>query len=112
MGEIAWATEGAAPSLRLAWTPAYGGLMLAMWWAMMVAMMLPSAAPMMLLFAAVNRKTRQQGRPYVRTSFFTAGYLVAWGGFSLVAVFLQRSEERRVGKECVSTCRSRWPPYH
>src|SRR3546814_1939194 len=94
MGEIAWATEGAAPSLRLAWTPAYGGLMLAMWWAMMVAMMLPSAAPMMLLFAAVNRKTRQQGRPYVRTSFFTAGYLVAWGGFSLVAVFLQWGLER------------------
>src|SRR3546814_16743797 len=24
----------------------------------------------------------------------------------------QRSEERRVGKECVSTCRSRWLPYH
>src|SRR3546814_14346641 len=24
----------------------------------------------------------------------------------------QRSEERRVGKECVSTCRSRWSPYH
>src|SRR3546814_19762942 len=24
----------------------------------------------------------------------------------------QRSEERRVGKECVSTCRSRWAPYH
>src|SRR3546814_4270412 len=29
--------------------------------------------------------------------------LVAWKG---------RSEERRVGKECVSTCRSRWSPYH
>src|SRR3546814_11788348 len=27
------------------------------------------------------------------------------------SVFL-RSEERRVGKECVSTCRSRWSPYH
>src|SRR3546814_13060728 len=27
-----------------------------------------------------------------------------WKGF--------RSEERRVGKECVSTCRSRWWPYH
>src|SRR3546814_14549953 len=26
-----------------------------------------------------------------------------WGG---------RSEERRVGRECVSTCRSRWSPYH
>src|SRR3546814_12835702 len=28
------------------------------------------------------------------------------------ALFLHRSEERRVGKECVSTCRSRWSPYH
>src|SRR3546814_4462118 len=27
-------------------------------------------------------------------------------------VDLYRSEERRVGKECVSTCRSRWSPYH
>src|SRR3546814_9022831 len=25
---------------------------------------------------------------------------------------MERSEERRVGKECVSTCRSRWSPYH
>src|SRR3546814_18825054 len=25
---------------------------------------------------------------------------------------LLRSEERRVGQECVSTCRSRWSPYH
>src|SRR3546814_2560897 len=28
------------------------------------------------------------------------------------AELLLRSEERRVGKECVSTCRSRWSPYH
>src|SRR3546814_10703894 len=27
-------------------------------------------------------------------------------------VLFHRSEERRVGKECVSTCRSRWSPYH
>src|SRR3546814_5976853 len=26
--------------------------------------------------------------------------------------WIERSEERRVGKECVSTCRSRWSPYH
>src|SRR3546814_18200942 len=26
--------------------------------------------------------------------------------------WLERSEERRVGKECVSTCRSRWSTYH
>src|SRR3546814_12661316 len=32
--------------------------------------------------------------------------------YILQKVPLQRSEERRVGKECVSTCRSRWSPYH
>src|SRR3546814_2564126 len=29
-----------------------------------------------------------------------------------VKAALRRSDERRVGKECVSTCRSRWSPYH
>src|SRR3546814_19185261 len=29
-----------------------------------------------------------------------------------LALFEGRSEERRVGKECVSTCRSRWSPSH
>src|SRR3546814_4403550 len=36
-------------------------------------------------------------------------------GQQLAEVFdhvVARSEERRVGKECVSTCRSRWSPYH
>ena len=28
------------------------------------------------------------------------------------AVQLSRSEERRVGKECLTQCRSRWSPYH
>src|SRR3546814_12630468 len=32
-------------------------------------------------------------------------------GNTFVVAF-PRSEERRVGKECVSTCRSRWSPYH
>src|SRR3546814_12619752 len=31
---------------------------------------------------------------------------------SVSAFTAERSEERRVGKECVSTCRSRWSPYH
>src|SRR3546814_1736315 len=34
------------------------------------------------------------------------------GLFFFLVKFLTRSEERRVGKECVSTCRSRWSPYH
>src|SRR3546814_20033237 len=29
-----------------------------------------------------------------------------------LAALFARSEERRVGKECVSPCRSRWSPYH
>src|SRR3546814_12452513 len=29
-----------------------------------------------------------------------------------VIALKQRSEESRVGKECVSTCRARWAPYH
>src|SRR3546814_18115522 len=33
-------------------------------------------------------------------------------GDVLLSGALGRSEERRVGKECVSTCRSRWSPYH
>src|SRR3546814_1411787 len=32
--------------------------------------------------------------------------------FSRLPVTSLRSEERRVGKECVSTCRSRWSPDH
>src|SRR3546814_8361105 len=45
---------------------------------------------------------------------FHTVYVTFW-----VAIFVRyfprrdiRSEERRVGKECVSTCRSRWSPYH
>src|SRR3546814_8518688 len=30
----------------------------------------------------------------------------------VLKIGVARSEERRVGKECVSTCRSRWSPYH
>src|SRR3546814_15518183 len=39
---------------------------------------------------------------------------VAWGRLEALEAFCvtHRSEERRVGKECVSTCRSRWSPYH
>jgi len=76
------------------WTPGYAVLMFFMWWVMMVAMMLPSAAPMILLFAAINRKQRETGHPHVATSIFAVGYLAAWAGFSLVAMILQWGFER------------------
>src|SRR3546814_15400988 len=39
------------------------------------------------------------------------GHIGLWVIYPLV-YFAYRSEERRVGKECVSTCRSRWSQYH
>src|SRR3546814_12724911 len=46
-----------------------------------------------------------QGRKRLRLNHDAIAYLRANHG-------RLRSEERRVGKECVSTCRSRWSPYH
>jgi len=60
-----------------------------MWAEMMVAMMLPSAAPMILTFAAVNRKRREREAPFVPTGFFILGYLVIWTGFSALAAVVQ-----------------------
>jgi predicted metal-binding membrane protein len=77
-----------------AWTLGYAGIMFAMWWVMMAAMMLPSAAPILLLFARINRKQKAAGRPFIPTGIFAAGYLVAWGGFSLLATGLQWELER------------------
>src|SRR3546814_11420943 len=49
---------------------------------------------------------------YVRLLRGTSGF-VPWSQIPvMLAVVAGRSEERRVGKECVSTCRSRWSPYH
>jgi predicted metal-binding membrane protein len=78
----------------MAWTPGYAVLMFFMWWIMMMAMMLPSAAPMILLFAMISRKQRENSAPYVPTGIFAAGYLLVWGAFSLVAVAAQWGLER------------------
>ncbi|MFO1159529.1 MAG: DUF2182 domain-containing protein [Reyranellaceae bacterium] len=69
-------------------------LLLAMWWVMMIGMMLPSAAPMILTFAAINLAKRKRGQPYVPTALFAAGYLLAWGGFSVAATLAQAGLER------------------
>jgi predicted metal-binding membrane protein len=72
-----------------AWDFDYATLMFFMWWVMMVAMMLPSATPMILLFAAINRKQEENGNPFVPSSIFIVAYLVVWAGFSFVAVATQ-----------------------
>jgi len=79
------------------WTFGYAVLMFFMWWVMMIAMMLPSAAPMVLLYGAVSRKAAKTEAPasqYGSSGAFTGGYLIAWAGFSIVAVLLQWLLER------------------
>src|SRR3546814_11909594 len=46
-----------------------------------------------------------------QTGYRDGGHAPRLHGFG-IAEAVDRSEERRVGKECVSTCRSRWSPYH
>src|SRR3546814_4666482 len=48
----------------------------------------------------------------VRGRRITAPCFVTDGRRHILPAFGARSEERRVGKECVSTCRSRGSPYH
>src|SRR3546814_8141216 len=49
----------------------------------------------------------------VPNSEFVTGRVVNWTHQEASRrMRISRSEERRVGKECVSTCRSRWSPYH
>src|SRR3546814_5698035 len=52
-------------------------------------------------------------REFVRARVAKALVGIVDKGFAVEFVRARfRSEERRVGKECVSTCRSRWSPYH
>src|SRR3546814_14453620 len=68
---------------------------------------------------AAGFRARQQVRLALRTLPYLGGILMSLiqrmkkgvlGG--VIAAAALRSEERRVGKECVSTCSSRWSPYH
>jgi predicted metal-binding membrane protein len=86
-GRLAEPMAGMA-MMPTAWSPGHAVVMFLMWWIMMVAMMLPGATPMILLFAAINRRQRRDGKPYVPTTLFTASYLAAWAGFSLAATAL------------------------
>lgn len=64
-------------------------LMFLMWWVMMIGMMTPSAAPMILIFDKINKGKRRRNQSFVPTAVFVAGYLAAWGLFSLIATLAQ-----------------------
>lgn len=67
------------------WTFGYALLVFLMWWAMMIAMMTPSAAPTLLLYTALKRHGSERASATKLSLIFLVGYLVIWGGFSLLA---------------------------
>jgi predicted metal-binding membrane protein len=84
------------PGMAMMMTPqtAFGAAQLVlnatMWAVMMLGMMLPSAVPLILLFAAVQRR-QQTSTPLFRIAIFVAGYLVIWSGFAVAATATQAS---------------------
>jgi len=76
------------------WTPAAFALTFAMWAVMMVGMMLPSAAPMILTFAALNRRKARALERLLLVLLFMSGYLLVWTAFSLFATLLQWALDR------------------
>jgi predicted metal-binding membrane protein len=81
-GAAAWMMEAT-------WDARYLLLIFLMWAAMMVAMMLPSALPTILIFHKAVRNDPQVHSPSWRMFAFTAGYVLAWSGFSVGATLLQ-----------------------
>src|SRR3546814_13582594 len=70
----------------------------------------------LVLTACASSGTRSAGAPPTPTEAAVTTYLIGVDDVVQVSVWRNpdlgmRSEERRVGKECVSTCRSRWPPH-
>src|SRR3546814_20439016 len=69
-------------------------------------------------FDAVKKAARDLKRHLADMGLQTFPLLTGGKGLHIVvpltpeAKWPTRSAERRVGKECVSTCRSRWSPYH
>src|SRR3546814_11240420 len=93
----------------------------------MVGLMLPSAAgavvsffglvafgrvPAMLNFTAGSANLLSACRAAEIATVYTSRRFVEQAKLEEVAAALARPEERRVGKECVSTGRSRWSPNH
>src|SRR3546814_15286563 len=72
-----------------------------------------SLAASMALRARLLHREDAALEPHLAASVAgVAGIELAVLGPGALARLALRSEERRVGKECVSTCRSRWSPYH
>jgi predicted metal-binding membrane protein len=82
-------TGASAWMMRTSWDAQQVVLLWAMWAVMMTGMMLPSAAPLLMLYAAIARRSSPANASR-RIYALAAGYLAAWTLFSLGATALQR----------------------
>ena len=82
-GPSAWMMAGT-------WDARYTLLMWAMWAVMMAGMMLPSATPLLLLYAAAQRRAPETRHSVSRVYVLAGGYLLVWLLFSAAATLLQR----------------------
>lgn len=76
------------------WSADYFVAMLLMWIIMMVGMMVPSAIPMVLIYAALARKSAREGTVLAPAGLFVAGYVVIWTLFSVAATLAQWALDR------------------
>src|SRR3546814_15687969 len=74
--------------------------------------LLPPLLPALGWFHLLGRQGLIGNEASTAILFSEAGVVLTLGLALAPIVTALSSEERRVGKECVSTCRSRWSPYH
>ena len=81
-----------------------------------VALVLSSGGPRGWAYIGAIEELTERGYRITSVAGTSIGSLIggiyAAGRLDEVKEWLYRSEERRVGKECLSKCRSRWSPYH
>lgn len=82
-------TGPSAWMMTAVWDAPHVAFLCAMWIVMMIGMMLPSAAPVLLMYAAIMRRS---GGPQAALQVYpmAAGYLLVWTGFSLALALVQR----------------------
>jgi predicted metal-binding membrane protein len=86
------------------------GFFLPMWVVMMVAMMFPSSWPMVAVYARLQVRRRELGRPAAvgGTALFVAGYLLTWTGFGLLMWVVYQSAARLTGDALAWNHAGRW----
>ena len=90
---LIWQASGMSSGMGL--TMGMGApLFLTIWVVMMVAMMFPASAPMIVMFARIQAGKQRQGRLFVPTWVFVAGYLLIWTLFGGAAFGLALGAQR------------------